>query len=93
MAPGKRLESFSDTAAICEQLDLIVSVDTAVAHLAAAMGKPTIILLPHRPDWRWGASSRETVWYPTATLLRQKNHGSWASAFDRWGDILLEFCK
>ena len=82
VALGKRLESFSDTAAICEQLDLIVSVDTSVAHLAAAMGKPTIILLPDRPDWRWGASGCETAWYPAATLLRQEHHGSWASALN-----------
>ena len=85
MAPGKKLESFSDTAAICEQLDLIVSVDTSVAHLAAAMGKPTVIILPYRPDWRWGASGHETVWYPNATLIRQEHHGGWASAFNCWG--------
>jgi hypothetical protein len=90
VAPGERLESFSDTAAICEQLDLIVSVDTSVAHLAAAMGKPTIILLPYRPDWRWGVSGRETTWYPTAKLLRQEHHGSWASAFNCWSDNLVE---
>ena len=90
VAPGKRLESFSDTAAICEQLDLIVSVDTSVAHLASAMGKPTIILLPYRPDWRWGASGCETAWYPTATLLRQEHDGSWASAFNCCSDNLLE---
>ena len=81
MALGERLESFSDTAAICEQLDLIVSVDTSVAHLAAAMGKPTIILLPYRPDWRWGASGCETAWYPSATLCE---------TFDCWSDNLLE---
>jgi len=90
VAPGKRLENFSDTAAICEQLDLIVSVDTSVAHLASAMGKPTVILLPYRPDWRWGASGRETAWYPTATLLRQKHQRSWASAFNCWSNNLLE---
>ena len=93
VALGKRLESFSDTAAICEQLDLIVSVDTSVAHLAAAMGKPTIILLPYRPDWRWGVSGHETAWYPTAKLLRQEHHGSWASAFNCWSDNLLEPLK
>ena len=87
---GKRLESFSDTAAICEQLDLIVSVDTSVAHLASAMGKPTIILLPYRPDWRWGASGRETAWYPTATLLRQEHQRSWASAFNCCSNNLSE---
>ena len=90
MAPGKKLESFSDTAAICEQLDLIVSVDTSVAHLAAAMGKPTVIILPYRPDWRWGASGHETVWYPNATLIRQEHHGGWASAFNCWGNNFLK---
>ena len=92
-APGKRLESFSDTAAICEQLDLIVSVDTSVAHLAAAMGKPTVIVLPYRPDWRWGASGRETVWYPSAALIRQEHHGGWASAFNCWGRNFLKSFK
>ena len=79
-APGKRLESFSDTAAICEQLDLIVSVDTSVAHLAAAMGKPTVIVLPHRPDWRWGNKGESTFWYPSCTILRQPHRNDWKLA-------------
>ena len=72
---------FSDTAAICESLDIVISVDTSVAHLAAAMGKPTLLLLPFRPDWRWGEKGENTIWYPSCTLLRQPQHDDWESVF------------
>ena len=72
---------FSETAAICELLDAVVSVDTSVAHLAAAMGKPTVLLLPFRPDWRWGNEGQKTIWYPSCTLLRQPQHDDWNSIF------------
>ena len=72
---------FSETAAICELLDVVVSVDTSVAHLAAAMGKPTLLLLPFRPDWRWGEKGENTIWYSSCTLLRQPQHDDWESVF------------
>ena len=72
---------FSETAAICELLDVIVSVDTSVVHLAAAMGKPTLLMLPFRPDWRWGVEGKSTIWYPSCTLLRQPQHDDWKSVF------------
>jgi tetratricopeptide (TPR) repeat protein len=73
------LNDFADTAAVVASLDLIISVDTAVAHLAGAMGKPTWILLPFSPDWRWLLERDDSPWYPTARLFRQPRIGDWAS--------------
>jgi hypothetical protein len=73
-----RLADFSDSAALIENLDLVISVDTAVAHLAGAMGKPVWTLLPFAPDFRWLLERPDTPWYPTMTLLRQRSSGSWA---------------
>ena len=80
VAPYKTLETFSDTAAICAHLDQVISVDTSVAHLSAALGKPTLLLLPYRPDWRWGAVGKTSVWYPSVKLLRQTRSEGWKSA-------------
>lgn len=74
---GQELASFADTAALCEQMDVIVSVDTSVAHLAGALGKPTWILLPYLPDWRWLLEREDSPWYPSVRLLRQKSRGQW----------------
>jgi hypothetical protein len=70
---------FQATADLIRPLARVISVDTSVAHLAAAMGKDTHILLPHRPDWRWGREGETTPWYPTARLLRQTTAGDWGS--------------
>lgn len=78
---GSRLEDFSDTAAVIEQLDLVITVDTAIAHLAGALGKPVWILLPFTGDWRWMAKGNTSPWYPTARLFRQKATGDWDSVF------------
>jgi tetratricopeptide (TPR) repeat protein len=71
--------NFTDTAALIETLDLVVSVDTSLAHLSGAMGKKTWILLCFLPDWRWLLGRRDTPWYPTATLYRQPVSGDWHS--------------
>ena len=71
------LQNFQDTADLLIQLDLLISVDTAVAHLAGAMGQPVWLLLPHVPDWRWGLNSPETVWYPGMRLFRQPQLADW----------------
>lgn len=71
------LSDFTETAALITQLDLVVSVDTAVAHLAGALGCPVWILLTEPPDWRWLLKRDDSPWYPTATLLRQHNGGEW----------------
>ena len=70
---------FSDTAALIECMDLVVSVDTSVAHAAGAMGKPVWILLPFSPDYRWMLDRRDTPWYPTAKLYRQPHFDDWQS--------------
>jgi len=74
---------FAQTAAIVDGLDLVISVDTSVAHLAAAMGKPTWVLLPKlMTDWRWMEGREDSPWYPTAKLFRQANPGDWGPAID-----------
>ena len=75
---GDRLHNFADTAAAIAQLDLVISVDTAVAHLAGAMGKPVWILLSFAPDWRWLMDRTDSPWYPTARLFRQSRRQDWA---------------
>jgi len=71
------LQDYVDTAAVLEQLDLILSVDTSVAHLAGALARPTWILLPCVPDWRWMLGRNDSPWYPTARLFRQTRPGDW----------------
>jgi tetratricopeptide (TPR) repeat protein len=73
------LKDFSDTAALIAQMDLVISVDTAVAHLAGAMGKETWILLPFMPDYRWMLDRSDCPWYPTVSLFRQTERGQWKS--------------
>ncbi|MEX0504295.1 tetratricopeptide repeat protein [Alphaproteobacteria bacterium LSUCC0719] len=74
------LGDFADTAGLCSTLDAVVSVDTSVAHLAGALGLPTMVLLPHVPDWRWELSGSTTPWYPNMTLHRQPAAGDWMPA-------------
>jgi len=77
------LNDFADTAAVISQLDLVICVDTAVAHLAGALGKPLWILLCFMPDWRWMLEREDSPWYPTARLFRQQTPGDWEEVFDR----------
>jgi hypothetical protein len=70
-------KDFADTAAIVANLDLVISIDTSVAHLAGAMGKPVWILLCKSADWRWMLEREDSPWYPTARLFRQSTMGDW----------------
>jgi Flp pilus assembly protein TadD len=92
---GPELKDFAETAALIEQLDLVISVDTSIAHLTGALGKPVWVLLPTAPDWRWLLDRTDSPWYPTARLFRVIENwdqvltevgmelGEWAQAFRR----------
>ncbi len=86
---SRELHDFSDTAALCECLDLIITVDSSVAHLAGALGRPTWILLPFNPDWRWLLERSDSPWYPTVRLYRQRTMGEWAEPLRRIAEDLL----
>ena len=77
------IRSFNDTAGIMDQLDLVISVDTSVAHLAGAMGRPLWLLLPYTPDYRWGLDVEDSPWYPTARLWRQGEERLWPPVIER----------
>jgi tetratricopeptide (TPR) repeat protein len=81
LAPG--ITDLLDTASAIAGLDLLISVDTAPAHLAGALGKPVWTLLPHAPDWRWGLNGEGTPWYPSMRLFRQKVRGDWPEVIGR----------
>ena len=76
---GDDLRDFSDTAALLDLMDLVITIDTSVAHLAGAMGKPVWILLPYSADWRWLLDRTDSPWYPSARLFRQREIGNWAA--------------
>jgi tetratricopeptide (TPR) repeat protein len=80
---GAELEDFADTAAVLALVDLVITVDTSVAHLAGAIGRPVWILVPFSPDWRWTLSGETSGWYPTARLFRQPSLGDWDSVLER----------
>jgi tetratricopeptide (TPR) repeat protein len=85
---GAELENFSDTAAVIAQCDLVIAVDTAVAHLAGALGRPLWVLLPFAPDWRWTLDGASSPWYPTAQLFRQSALGDWDAVIARVDETL-----
>ncbi|MBU3555824.1 hypothetical protein [Polynucleobacter sp. UB-Piko-W3] len=74
---GDYLNNFEDTAAVVENMDLIISIDTSLAHLAGTLGKQVFILLPWASDWRWFLDREDSPWYPSAKLYRQKSFGDW----------------
>ena len=82
------LADFTDTAALIEQMDLVISVDTSVAHLAGALGKPVFLLLPYIADYRWGGEGASTSWYPTVRLFRQDSARDWAGVIAEVGAAL-----
>jgi hypothetical protein len=85
---GHEIADFGDTAAIMSLMDLVVSSDTSVVHLAGALGVPVWILLQYAADWRWLMDREDSPWYPSARLFRQNNIGDWGGVVDR---VLVEF--
>ncbi|HHP7244822.1 MAG TPA: tetratricopeptide repeat protein, partial [Elainellaceae cyanobacterium] len=88
-----RLDDFADTARAIAQLDLVITVDTAVAHLAGALGKRVWILLPYASDWRWMLDRDDSPWYPTARLFRQPEPGDWADVFTQLKSALHQLLQ
>jgi ADP-heptose:LPS heptosyltransferase len=80
---GQEFADFVDTAAVVAMLDIVVSVDTSVAHLAGAMGKATAVLIPFAPDWRWMLHRTDSPWYPTMRLYRQSTIHDWSGPIAR----------
>jgi Tfp pilus assembly protein PilF len=90
---GDQLADFTDTTALISQLDLVITADTSIAHLACALGKRTWIMLPFVPDWRWLLDREDSPWYPTARLFRQDTTCTWDSAIDRVRGALRSFSR
>ena len=88
---GPSLQDFGDTAVILDQLDLVITVDTAVAHVAGALGKAVWVLLSDVPDWQWLLEGERTPWYPTMRLFRQARAGDWAEVMERVAQALVEW--
>ena len=78
---GSKMNDFADTAMVLEQLDVLITVDTSIAHLAGAMGRPVWVLVPFAPDWRWLLDRNDSPWYPSMRLFRQTETGNWAPVF------------
>jgi tetratricopeptide (TPR) repeat protein len=90
--PGEALFDFSDTAALCQLMDLVVSIDTSVVHLAGALGTPVWVLLPQVSSWIWMLDRDDSPWYPTARLFRQRVRGDWNEVLRRVrGELLSQF--
>jgi hypothetical protein len=85
---GSEIGDFADTAAIIDQLDLVITTCTAVAHLAGALGRPVWTMLCRDADWRWLVDRTDSPWYPTMRLFRQRRSGDWAGVVDDVGGAL-----
>lgn len=81
--PTDSLSDFGETSALVSCLDLVISVDTSVAHLAGGLGRPVWILLPYSPDYRWLYKREDSPWYPTARLFRQTEEREWSSVVEQ----------
>ena len=85
-----KIDYFEDTAALLLQLDLVITIDTSVAHLAGALGRPVCTLLPYAPDWRWLLERDDCPWYPTMHLFRQQNPGEWNTPIQKVSSFLKD---
>jgi len=87
------LTDFAETAAAVRELDLVISVDTSVAHLAGALARPTWLLLPYRSEWRWLIEREDSPWYPTARLFRQRKDGDWPGVAREVAESLAQMAR
>ena len=85
---GGELADFTDTAAVLSTVELLICVDTSIAHLAGALGRPAFVLLPFQPDWRWTLDCDHSPWYPAMRLFRQPAPGDWTSVVARVREAL-----
>ena len=90
---GPALGDFAETATVVVNLDLVISVDTAVAHLAGALARPVWLLLPYVPEWRWLLDRNDSPWYPTMRLFRQRRAGGWEGLVERLAEVLRAWCS
>ncbi|MBF0425880.1 MAG: tetratricopeptide repeat protein [Magnetococcales bacterium] len=90
VALGPQLANFAETAAALSQIDLLITIDTAIAHLAGALGRPVWLLTPYAPDWRWRLTGDDNPWYPSMTLFRQEKPGRWHEPIARIVERLRE---
>ncbi len=88
-----QIDDFADTAALIEQLDLVITIDTAVAHLAGAIGKELYLMIPFAPDWRWLLERNYSPWYPSTLIFRQKQPGDWSDVITRVKSALETFSR
>ena len=88
---GPELSDFGDTAAVMERMDLVISVDTASAHLAGALGRPVWVMLGYAADWRYLLEREDSPWYPTMRLFRQTAPGDWLSVTRRIAEELRRY--
>ena len=93
MQLGQEFEDFADTAAVVAMLDLVIAVDTSVAHLAGAMGKAVGLLVPFSPDFRWMLDRTDSPWYPTMRLFRQTAIGDWDGPLERLRRELADLAR
>jgi hypothetical protein len=91
LAPA--LGDFAETAAVIANLDLVISVDTAVAHLAGALARPVWLLLPYVPEWRWLLERDDSPWYPTMHVFRQRKAGDWGGLVGQLTEVLSAWCR
>ncbi|MFN4152893.1 MAG: hypothetical protein ACK4IX_18260, partial [Candidatus Sericytochromatia bacterium] len=80
---SSKIEDFSDSAGILDNVDLLVSIDSAIPHLSGAMNRPVFMLIPYSADWRWPISGDKTFWYPSMDIIRQTEIGNWQTVFDQ----------
>ena len=88
LRPDRHIVDFADTAGLLANLDLVVSVDTSIVHLAGALGLPAWVMLAFAPDWRWGMSGEDCPWYSSLRLLRQDQPADWSGVLARLRDEL-----